>query len=367
MHVIKVRNVHQALPEGLRMLEIDGVKRSSRAGDVLEVPYPVATVFTHPRERVIFHTQRDANPTFHLFESIWMLAGRNDLAWIEPYLGRMREFSDDGLTLRASYGHRSRATFTLVDQDTQDQFVVLSRLLRQHPDTRRAVMQFWDCELDLFETEDTELGITSKDVPCNLVAHFYRRDDRLDMVIFCRSNDAIWGAYGTNAVHFSMFQEYLAAMVGIEVGTYTQISSSFHAYVDVFEKCRPIIDGARDGFRRGPFCPYTAGIVRPYPLIETNDSAGVKMFDDDLSLFMSPSPAVPSFKTKFFSNVVWPIHQAHAIWKNKDNPHRFQLAKKRMCHCDAMDWQKAGLEWLERRRIVYERARDDGPSYEEQG
>jgi hypothetical protein len=49
--------------------------QGSRAGDVLVAPHPVMSVTSIPTERVLFDPARDANPFFHLFESLWMLAG----------------------------------------------------------------------------------------------------------------------------------------------------------------------------------------------------------------------------------------------------------------------------------------------------
>ena len=66
MQVVKVKNVNQALPLGMTLLYEDGVLRQSRAGDVIEYPEAVATIYEKPRERVLFSPERDANPFFHL-------------------------------------------------------------------------------------------------------------------------------------------------------------------------------------------------------------------------------------------------------------------------------------------------------------
>ena len=61
------------------------------------------------------------------------------------------------------------------------------------------------------------------------------------MTVCNRSNDMLWGAYGANAVHMSMLQEYLASRLEIAVGEYTQISDSFHVYQnDVWERCKEL-------------------------------------------------------------------------------------------------------------------------------
>ena len=50
MRVIWVRNVCQALPQGLALLDLQGKEEDSRAGRVLTAPCPVTTVYTHPEE-----------------------------------------------------------------------------------------------------------------------------------------------------------------------------------------------------------------------------------------------------------------------------------------------------------------------------
>ena len=69
MKVLQVRNVHEALPRALQLLDREGIRRESRNGPVIQGP-PVATVYMHPWERVLFWPERDANPFFHLYESL---------------------------------------------------------------------------------------------------------------------------------------------------------------------------------------------------------------------------------------------------------------------------------------------------------
>ena len=40
----------------------------------------------------------------------------------------------------------------------------------------------------------------------------------------------LWGAYGANAVHMSVLQEYVATALNVSIGTYTQMSDSLHIY-----------------------------------------------------------------------------------------------------------------------------------------
>jgi hypothetical protein len=50
------------------------------------------------------------------------------------------------------------------------------------------------------------------------------------MTVYNRSNDLVWGMFGSNVVHFSMLLEFIAISVGVSIGTYTQVSCNPHIY-----------------------------------------------------------------------------------------------------------------------------------------
>lgn len=324
MHVIPVRNVHHALPLALHQLQSRGVNRDSRNGPVRMFPTPVTTVYKKPNERVIFHALRDANPFFHLFESLWMLGGRRDVASVAVYVKRMETFSDDGKTFHGAYGYRWRHHFKF------DQLAVIIQALTKNPDDRRCVLGMWDARVDL--------GKDGKDFPCNTTAMFsVDTTGKLNMLVTNRSNDLIWGAYGANAVHFSFLQEYVASALGREVGTYYQVSNNFHAYVEVLTPLASIASVfANDN-------PYLQGEVKPFPIMAEGQAA----FDLDLETYLTRGPIV-GFSTAFFRQVVTPMHFAHLAYKVGDID-RFLRAREILFQCNASDWRKAALEWLHRR------------------
>lgn len=338
MHVIRGRNVHQILPLGLRYLTECGIPRPSRVGDVLVAPGPVTTVFENPRERVLFWAERDASPWLHFFESLWILAGRNDLAFMSQFVKRFADYSDDGATLHGAYGHRLRHWFSNGNAHSNDQLQIAIDELRANPLSRRVVLQLWDAEEDL--------GRNGKDLPCNqqlfLNVGLGRRDERnrLHMMVTCRSHDIIWGAYGANAVHFSFIHEYLAGQLNLEVGNMTFVSMNYHAYRDVYEKV------ARGELAlRAPSwdtCPYTTGDVKPYPLIDHPES-----WDEELRRFLDSSAIDrnKSWKNTFFRQVAGPMWRAHVRYKAGEA----EAAMMEASLIGASDWRRAAEEWLQRR------------------
>lgn len=350
MHTIKVRNVHKALPEGLRLVQTRGVQQSSRNGPVLVVPTPVTTWYTKPRERVIFWADRDANPFFHFFECLWMLAGRNDVDFVSRYVKRMKDFSDDGKKFHGAYGYRWREHFDVDgggNPNLPDQLTTIIDRLQRFPEDRRCVLTMWDPCADL--------NADSKDLPCNTHVYFSRAAfGWLDMTVCCRSNDMILGAYGANAVHFSFLQEYMASAIGCPVASYWQVSNNYHAYKGSdYDKISHLSD-ATDGHDRKP-CPYEMGSVVPYPIM----SVDRKIWDEDLGVFFENGPIV-GFRDPFFRQVVTPMYQAHEAYVQRD----FHGARDILAQCGASDWRTAATQWINRREQRLEMAKSSGPIHE---
>ena len=69
-----------------------------------------------------------------------------------------------------------------------------------------------------------------KDRPCN--THIYLRivSGHLDMTVCNRSNDAVWGMTGANAVHMTYLQEMIACGIGKPVGRYYVMTNNLHIY-----------------------------------------------------------------------------------------------------------------------------------------
>ena len=331
MKVLTVRNVEEALLIGMKAIDQEGKPRDSRNGPVRVFSTPVTTQYLSPKERVIFLPERDANPYFHFMESLWMMAGRNDVEWISQFNNTIANYSDDGVIFHGAYGHRWRnmSLSGIIDYDigVLDQLSTIANLLKKNPDDRRTVLQMWDAPRDL--------GLEGKDFPCNLTCTFrINPRGKLDMTVFNRSNDMIWGAYGANAVHFSVLQEVIAAWVGVPVGMYWQISTNFHAYDTTFDKLTPLLDKSLG------FTPYELGDVAPFPIVNTP----IDNWFGELDMFMSEGPVI-GFKDPFFTKVVFPMWFSWRCWKEK----QYDLAIANAQDIQASDWRKACVEWLERR------------------
>jgi hypothetical protein len=340
---INIRNVNGAFQRGAELLHIfarQSFAIAARGTKVLEWPAPVITTYDRPTERVLFSAVRDANPFFHLFEALWMLAGRNDVRFPATIVKHMASFSDNGWLMQGAYGWRWRTAFGI------DQIQAVVEVIKRDKNTRRGVIAMWDTRHDLrtFGAQDPDGvvrqvgGIDSKDIPCNSILYFKLRDGALRMTICCRSNDMVWGAYGANAVHFSMLQEYIAGKLGVEVGQMIQISDSFHVYTEGgSSKVWARVSGELDHGDPVSDDLYAKGGVAATPMC-----AGDTGWDDDLASFFEDfdehgprSQTVDHYETAWWQEVAIPMWNA---WLHRDEGF--------LEECHASDWSRAGQLWL---------------------
>jgi hypothetical protein len=351
---IIARNVNDAYAQAItkmRHLIITSQPKPSRAGDVYEALNPVVTRYTSPEECVLWDAKRDANPFFHLMEALWMLAGRNDVAFLSNYSKQIASFVDDGTGVQhGAYGHRWRQWFGF------DQLNALVQHLQNDPMSRRAVLQMWDPDGDLCERgadivtwdgignehkEPVWRVASGKDMPCNTSVYFSTRSGALDMMVSNRSNDIILGCYGANAVHFSILQQYMAHRLGVEVGTYTQVSFNWHTYIKTW---REKVEPEDDRVMWTPSAnPYHNGAAQPV-VVDFND-------DELLSFLEMVENNAPSrvFESEFLHLVATPMARAHMMWK-RDRKEAFTYISSFCCGVGPCpDWLLAAKLWMERR------------------
>lgn len=327
-YAINVRNVNEALNKVMALAreEHNWRKVSPRGMETMEWKGTFITEYEHPDERVLFSASRDANPYFHFFESLWILAGMKDVETLAQFNPKMRDYSDNGLTFHAPYGHRLRYSHI------GDQIMMAIKQLRSDQDTRQVVLTIWDPARDFCKV--------SKDIPCNDMLFLKIRDGKLNLTSCCRSNDIIWGAYGANAVQFSMIQEFMARSLGVDVGVYTQVSDSFHIYTD------------NDAYKRLQEHPRSADLygftaMRPFPIMNSANSA--EQWLRQLEEFTQDPAYVEDHVMNFdpfFVRVALPMWESWSAWKVKDVGRAIEILDGK---CEASDWSSACQQWLLRR------------------
>lgn len=216
---------------------IAAVAHAMQSGDLIEVRGSVTKelrnqtlVMQRPTERTPVVAGRRNNIFASIAETMWVLAGRDDIAFLAPYIPRAVDFSDDGVVWRAAYGPRLRSW------DGVDQIDSVVRLLNDDPHTRRAIISLFDPVADY---------APSKDVPCTNWLQFTTRDGALHLTVVMRSNDLFWGFSGINVFEWSVLQEMVARWTGHAVGTLTFFVGSLHIYERHFERAQVVLDHPR--------------------------------------------------------------------------------------------------------------------------
>jgi thymidylate synthase len=390
------------------------IKQPGRGGRVKSIIEPVTVTFMEPRSRVLFNEVRDANPFYHLYEALWMLAGRNDvesLAYFEPMVA---QFSDNGKTMNGAYGYRWRiALGDHVKDWWVDQIEILVQHLKEHVFSKRAILQMWNVEEDLCRINEPNI---SRDVCCNLACKFRVIPKKcsecdgsgtmmydsggvnpdgsfievpgkceecdgegsvpywLDMAVYNRANDLTWGMLGCNYVTLTILQEYMAARLGLELGNYRVMTTDLHYFYerdnaeDLLQwykhENRTAWSRERYTYRKHP--GFTT--VNETPLItgnNTTDPEVNKAFMEELNELVTWAPNAHDKKCHFdytevlarssfdfLSRVCFPMFYAFREHRRGHTQSGIIELKDHLSSSSKYgeDWLLAGVQYLERRQ-----------------
>ena len=198
----------------------DGVLvQPSRGGNTKEILHAVITI-DDPRQRWVASRQSPLNIAFAIAELVWMMTGRNDLAFLQAWNKRLPDYVGKGPKLHGAYGYRLRQKWGV------DQLTRAYQALSSNPNTRQAVLQIWDSSVDLPQPDGSP---ANQDVPCNVFSLLKVRAGKLEWLQAIRSNDLYLGV-PYDFVHFTCLQEVMAGWLGIDCGAYHQVSDSLHIY-----------------------------------------------------------------------------------------------------------------------------------------
>jgi hypothetical protein len=226
----------------------------------------------------------------------------------------MNEYADNGVIMGA-YGARWAEG---------DQIQRICDELKDKPESRQCVLQMWDHRRDL--------GSPFKDRPCNTHVYFEIYNEALNMTVCCRSNDALWGAYGANAVHFSFLQEVMAAEIGVPVGRYYQFSNNLHVYTNV-----PLVAELLESPPYSEPDYYSRGIVKFIPILAPGETLR-ELVDDCKDVVAGMVP----YRNLFICQVAYPLMDAYLRRKRGEE---WDISLVPDC-----DWKMAFDEWVGRRK-----------------
>jgi thymidylate synthase len=207
-----------------------GEQVTARGLDFKEIRFETF-VLTNPRARIVQNPARKLSKKFMAAEFIWIMSGQDSVDMIGHYNSRMKDFSDDGVSLHGAYGPRLRH-WNLQHGDV-DQLQNCMARLKADLYTRQAVMVILDPAIDF--------TVKTKDVPCNDLLHFMYRDGKLDLMTYVRSNDLFLG-FPYDVQHWCLLQEMFASVLNVPLGNYYHIVGSMHIYNKDMDKMAKIMN-----------------------------------------------------------------------------------------------------------------------------
>ena len=310
MKTFEARNTNEMAAIVYSNLLAVGTTQHSRNGKVLTFTEPCTFTYRHPEEMVNLCPIRDANPFFHLMEAVAMVSEYNSVEYLSWFNSNMKLYSDDGKTYNAFYGTRMGGQFNKV-----------VTLLHKDPETRQAVIQLW---------RKSDLLKNTKDKACNMSMVFRRQNDVIDMTVFCRSNDLIYGGVsGANIVHFPFIHAVMCYELDCVQGRFTHVVNNAHVYLDN---------------------PHTSHML-DFELHDLSDTFMVDLDADSVAIkyfcaltikFPKKLNYIPGAGA-YINGVLVPMYNAFAAHKYERNG---------LAECEAIKdeaWKQAAVQWLHKR------------------
>jgi thymidylate synthase len=172
----------------------------------------------NPRSRLIASTARRWSVHYAIGEFLWHLGASADAAAIRYYAPMWRGYSDGSSVTGSCYG---RTLFGNSSMGSASRWEAARELLRNDPATRRAIVAL--------APKDPVFTANDLDVACASSLQFFLREDRLNAVVYMRSNDQFLGL-SYDVFLFTMLQELMALQLGVGLGWYEHIAASAHIY-----------------------------------------------------------------------------------------------------------------------------------------
>jgi thymidylate synthase len=188
-----------------------------------------------PTNRIIYNPVRKFSIFQVLGHFLWVMNGDNKLENVAYYNPKAAPLSDDGKTHRAAYGERLiHCGGCHSTKNGLNQIEAVVAKLKEDPQTRRAIATIYDPNLD-------STIMDTHDFPCTLGYQFLIRNGKLDMVCFMRSQNVLFVMPYDTFLN-TMLQEYVARRVGLEIGDYYHMGSSFHIFEKDVKFAEAVID-----------------------------------------------------------------------------------------------------------------------------
>jgi thymidylate synthase len=201
----------ECAPRGFKILELENYA------------YEIA-----PYTRFINFESRKLNIDYIKQEFLWYLRGDRLDKSICDHAKIWKEIVNEDGSINSNYGQYIFGNI--------NQFDTVVDTLKKDKDSRRASIVILTKE---------HLQSNTKDVPCTYSINFRIRENKLNMSVHMRSQDAIYGMGNDlpcfSFIHEMMFETLRETYIDLEYGKYHHIADSFHIYERHFDMIKKIV------------------------------------------------------------------------------------------------------------------------------
>ena len=179
--------------------------------------FNVGFYLENPNDKMITNKERKWSLNYAEAEWQWYLSGDSNVKKLGEIYGKIpaiwQKMADSSGEVNSNYGWQWMRNAQLSH--------VINKL-RDYPDTRQAAISIYDAK---------EIAKYHHDTPCTYAVQFSIIDDLLCMSVYMRSND-LWYGFCNDQYQFANLQEFVASMLGIEIGWYYHHAHNLHLYND---------------------------------------------------------------------------------------------------------------------------------------
>lgn len=174
--------------------------------------FNVSFTLDNSSDKVVTTPQRKFNEDYAEYEWNWYLKGDRDASEIAARAKIWKQMMVPGTTeVNSNYGYFWKLN---------DQLQRIVTELRFNPESRRAIIVHYDVhELDRYKY----------DTPCNDMLNFYIKDGKLELTVFARSIDLVFG-FCNDQYTFAKLMELIAYQLEIPVGQMHWMVTNLHIY-----------------------------------------------------------------------------------------------------------------------------------------
>lgn len=225
MKIIKANNINSAFIKICKELYTNGIIVSPRGLKTKEIQNCLIS-FNGSESPIIDIEERNLSIKYLEAELKWYKSGNPEISYISKYSNFWKNLVDENNTANSNYGK-----LALWDKyNGKSQFKWCVECLQKDQNSRQAVINY---------NQPIHKYKNNKDFVCTLAQQFIVNNNKLDTIVFMRSNDLIYG-FSYDVPWFHYLHNFLAEILKIEVGEYRHFATSMHVYERHFDMVKNI-------------------------------------------------------------------------------------------------------------------------------